>query len=307
MLIAVHVVYSEKRRRIRRSGELDASNQAGSVLLEFACVALLFYLLAAGTISFGQAAFTLQVTQDAARLMARELAVLPLPSGTRFEVLVGSEAPSAEEQAAVELVRTRVYNPDCLAVDIEAVNFDSTCPLVNQALRPVMIFDDSQGVRLLRYPGALRSNPDNPLSGYSVGLPLITSRDENGVETISWIPVVEEIPGVSGDPFLVSNGGVVALRINYPFQSALLSAFMNVDSSDPFRPNAGHPVLAEDNSVDIESGSFSPAGTQIDDVGAGPYRGPFGLGKQYALGREVRPFRRLFSLQALFRREIFVP
>ena len=37
----------------------------------------------------------------------------------------------------------------------------------------------------------------------------------------------------------------------------------------------------------------------------GPNAGAFGLGKQFALGREVRPFRKLISAQAVFRREAF--
>lgn len=285
------------------------SEERGSALLEFAFVALLFYLLAAGTLSLGQATFTIQALQDAARVAARELAVLPLPAElVPLEVLVGSRDPvTAPQLAAANLVKERVFNPDCLVVDLDAVDFETECPVVNQALRPVMIFDNSQNVRLLRYPGALLTDPSNPLSGFSVGIPVVRGRTAEGVEAIDWIPVFEEIQSEDRpDPFLLSGGGLVALRINYPFQSAMLSAFLTDDPSS-FDPTIGRVAVASDSEVSVvDDDGFTPSGTAIDDAGVGPYRGQFGLGKQYAFGKEVRPFRRLFSLQALFRREVFV-
>ena len=47
-------------------------------------------------------------------------------------------------------------------------------------------------------------------------------------------------------------------------------------------------------------GSFIPEGDPT-----GPYDGAFGLGRQFALGAAVRPFRKLISAQAVFRREAF--
>ena len=51
----------------------------------------------------------------------------------------------------------------------------------------------------------------------------------------------------------------------------------------------------------------APAGTSLANATGGnqTYSGPYGLGRQYALGHEVRPFRRLLSGQAMFRREVF--
>ncbi len=40
-------------------------------------------------------------------------------------------------------------------------------------------------------------------------------------------------------------------------------------------------------------------------AGFGPYAGPSGLGQQAALGKVVRPFRKVLSAQAIFRRVIF--
>jgi hypothetical protein len=71
------------------------------------------------------------------------------------------------------------------------------------------------------------------------------------------------------------------LRINYPFQAATLSAYTVNDS-----------------------GQQAPVVTS-EDGDVGPYAGADGLGRQAALGKTVRPFRRVLSAQAIFRREIF--
>ena len=49
----------------------------------------------------------------------------------------------------------------------------------------------------------------------------------------------------------------------------------------------------------------SAPGTLLDDGAVGPYAGPYGLGRQLALaGRTLRPFRKLISAQAIYRREV---
>ena len=79
-----------------------------------------------------------------------------------------------------------------------------------------------------------------------------------------------------------------------------MTAFQPVDIDDP-NPVA-EPILANDAGVTAPN----PGGTLLggsDD--AGPYSGQYGLGKFYALNKEVRPFRRLISAQGVFRREVF--
>ena len=50
----------------------------------------------------------------------------------------------------------------------------------------------------------------------------------------------------------------------------------------------------------------APPGAPVGDPDAvGTYAGRFGLGKQLAFGKSVRPFRRLLSAQAIYRREVF--
>ena len=72
---------------------------------------------------------------------------------------------------------------------------------------------------------------------------------------------------------------------------------------DPLPPNVANPIAADDGGV--QQNNIAP-GAEIDDGGAiGPYAGPFGLGRQFALaGRVVRPFRKLISVQAIYRREV---
>jgi hypothetical protein len=74
-------------------------------------------------------------------------------------------------------------------------------------------------------------------------------------------------------------------------------------ATDPLPPNLSRPLIADDASVESTN---APPGNPIGGTAIGPYAGPYGLGAQYALaGGTVRPFRRLVSAQAVFRREVF--
>lgn len=288
------------RSRRRRAGP------RGAVFLEFAFIALLLYLLIAVTIDFGRLFFSAQAVQDAARVTARELSVIPLPADMTL-----TEALSRPE------VRARVYRPEHLVIDLDAIpggvgleTFLDSLPVLNQALRPLMIYDRVGDRRLLRFPGALLTDPSTP-TGLTVGIPYVVSRDANGVETIRWVPVLEEIrnPAFPGEsPFSLNTPGgmpqrgLVAVRINYPYQAAMLSGYLE-GPGGPLSPNAGYRVQANDGGV--TSLGAPPGGFAAGTVEDGPYGGTYGLGKLYVSGDEVRPFRKLLSAQALFRREVF--
>ncbi len=148
-------------------------------------------------------------------------------------------------------VRVEVFDERMLVLDVTSpVDLDelfAKMPAVNKALRPVMILDRTAGDRaLLRYPGALLTGGDEaglpplpswfPDTGFRVGVPLL--QDAGGRQ---WVPVLEEIkPENPADPrdrepFSVTSPsyrGLVALRINYPYQAAALSGFRR-DPSDP--------------------------------------------------------------------------
>jgi hypothetical protein len=292
-------------------------------MVELALVMLVVYLVAAVGIELGRMVFSARVIQDAARVAARELALTPLPP-----------APAGGfDDPVVQAALNNVLDPCRLVVDIDATpDLDAlfaTFPVVNQMLRAAMIVDlvtiDGAPRRLLRYPGALLRPPAGactPPVEFIVGIPVVTSRGSDGVETIKWVGVLEEVrpdadacsgpfslaaPDPVGCPSAPAGQprGVVALRINYPYQAAALSAYTPrpPTTEDPMPPNLDRPIVAADGGV---SDIGTAPGTPLPDDGAvGPYAGPYGLGRQFALAKQVRPFRKLLAAQAVFRREIF--
>lgn len=287
----------------------------GAALVEFAFIALAFYLLFAGTVEMGRMVFSQQAVLNAARVGARELALVELPATHTFE-----------QALADPFVRETIFDPGLLVLETESmddVTFQQRIdnfPALNRMLTPLMIRERlnlGAGEReYFHYPGAIlrntNYNPGNPLEAYefTVAIPKVVDRDPTtGVESIEWVGVVEEVrPSTyaadpASAPFsMTSTGrerGTVALRVNYPFQAASMSAFL------PTGTGVNTPVQADDSAVNAAA---SPSGTAL--LGGAPggnqtYSGIYGLGRQYALGQEVRPFRRLVSAQSLFRREVF--
>lgn len=305
----------------RRAPASFRRQRSGQSLVEFAIVAIALYILIAGTLTFGYWFFAAQNLQTAVDLAAREISRTPLPPDdfTLEEVL----RTSAADEPALAEVRRRVYDDHYLVLNLDTLHGRGTLqeligdlPVVNQQLVPVMIADTVGGVRVLRYPGAIFADSDAaddpvdpPASGFRVAIPLVVGRDATGVETIDWIPVVEEIDSATNpDPFLLSSEqrGIVALRINYPAQSAAMSSF-RPNPAGPFEPNVGNPNVADDAEVTVvDNDGFSPGGMSpvASDASFGTYAGSFGLGRQAALGQLVRPYRRVISAQAIFRREV---
>ena len=296
--------------------------RVGQSLVEFAVVALVLYMLLAAILTFGHALYVAQTLQTAADLAAREIARTPLPADDSFEDIL--------DQGLLDATNENIYDDDFLVFDLDALggrNFFADVvpnwPILNQQLATVMIVDrpdfDGDGTpdaNLIRYPGALLRDDSTP-TGYRVEIPLVTDRATNGAETIRWVPVVEEIDseaspaddsGANPDPFRVTSPqeGIVALRINYPFQSASMSSFQT-NVADPFEPTIGNPNIANDASVDPGDppGELVPQPLQGGGLYAGPSGGQYGLGAQGALGQTVRPYRRVISPQAIYRREVF--
>lgn len=315
----------------------------GAALVEFALVSLVLYVLLAGGIELGRLMFAANAVQDAARLAARELAVAPLRAEVTFDYAL-SCSPADDPGCLVD-VRRRVFDPACLVIDVTdpAVSSDpeaffASLPVVNRALRGLMITEPERPT-LLRYPGALMGdvsgapcsaigpNGQAGATGLTVGIPLISSRGGDGVETITWVPVLEEIRAEKNCPargafslaYLssvddcgpleidpVPNRGLAAVRINYPYQAAMLSAFQPQPATvtDPLPPNWAGVISADDGSV-LENNA-APGSTLDSGAIAGTYAGPYGLGRQLAFaGQTVRPYRRLVSAQAIHRREVF--
>ena len=318
--------------------------ERGAALVEFALVSLVLYLLLAATIDFGRLMFDANAVQDVARLAARELAVAPVRANATFDYALSCD-PSSDANCLVDL-KARVFDPACLVVDLSdpavALDIDgyfAAMPVVNRALRQLMITESSRP-NLMRYAGALVNDggaaacsavgPSGQAAptGLTVAIPLVNSRDASGVETITWVPVLQEIRAtldadcpvrgpfsfayvanaddcgpLPSDP--VPQRGLVAIRVNYPFQAAGLTGFRSSPPTDvdPMPRNIGNFIVADDTGV--QQINAAP-GDPVDDPGAvGPYAGSFGLGRQLALaGRTVRPFRKVVSAQAIFRREV---
>lgn len=320
--------------------------ERGAALVEFALVSIVLYLLLAGTIEFGRMMLDANALQDVARVAARELALAPVRATATFDYALTCD-PDADGAANCPVdLRVRVFDPHCLVVDLSdpAVASDpegyfAAMPIVNRALRPLMITEPSRP-NVLRYAGALLTDgsggacsavgPNGQASptGLTVGIPVVNERDANGVESITWVPVVEEIRAtadadcpergpfsliyqpaadecgaLAADP--IADRGLAAVRINYPYQAATLSGFRSSapTGDDPLPPNVANVIVADDGGV--QQTNEAPGAPVDDGAGTGPYVGPYGLGRQYALaGQTVRPFRKLLSAQAIFRREV---
>lgn len=296
------------QQRVVRVQKSERNARRGSVMIEFAFIAFAFYLLFAGTIELGRMVTMSQTIQNAARVGAREMALIPLPPTWTFDQALASEE-----------VRTRIYDPYLLAVDVSTAvaSPDTTAwPLVNQMLVPLMVRTRIGEQTFWHVPGAVLR--ENGGSRYTVGVPRITGRDADGVETVTWLPVLEEIRQTPGDPSTgtysltspCAERGLVSIRINVPYQATTLTAYRVVDGAGSMTP-----IQANDGAV--LASNAAPGGTPIGVAPSGPdeegsvdsentYSGAYGLGSFYAMGTgPVRPFRRLISAQAMFRREVY--
>jgi hypothetical protein len=296
----------------------------GAALIEFALVSLAIYVLIAAGIELGRLIFADQALEDAVRVAARELSVLPLPSDLTFEAAL-----------ADPLVRQNIYDPDKLVIDRGAFGseadfqqFLGSLPSVNRELLPLMISErvtvNAVELDLLHFPGALWRDPSSS-SGFAVHIPRVISRDAQGVETIDWVDVLEEIRcdpcDPASGPFSLtapdpapaclppnSPRGLVALRMNYPFQAGMLSGY-RANPAGPLESNLSLPILAADDQVTVQLSPNCPppSGSLVDPANqsSNAYSGRYGLGSQDALAQKVRPFRKLITTQAIFRREVF--
>lgn len=309
-------------------------HRAGQSLVEFALVALVTYLLLAAILTFGFYFYAGQGSQSAVDLAAREFSRVPLSANkaTLDQVLYGNpeSIPGIlpEEATAIRDARRRIFDEHYLVLreadllDESAGTYDreflSQLPLVNQQLVQLMVFDTIDGIRVFRYPGAVYRDTDptdDPVavpapSGYLVAIPLVVARGGEGQETIRWVRALEPIVAETlerMDPFKITSGerGIVGLRLNYPVEAAAMSSYRR-NPDGPFEPNLAAPNLADDDQVQVADGAFAPGGELIaPDRPIGPYTGQYSLGRQLAFAKEIRPFRRVISAQAIYRREVF--
>ena len=88
--------------------------QQGGMLIEFALISLVFYVLVALVVDIGRMIFTAQVLQDAARVAARELALIPLPPDATF-------AQALQDPTVV----AQLFDPSELVIDLDSFATDA--------------------------------------------------------------------------------------------------------------------------------------------------------------------------------------
>src|ERR1700676_5345696 len=94
-----------------------STQRKGQLLMEFAFIALILYLLLAGIIDFGRAMFAAQVIQQAVDTSARELSRTPMPAAStapQTNTLTGANGMFATNAAAQQ-----VYQEGYLVVNVE--------------------------------------------------------------------------------------------------------------------------------------------------------------------------------------------
>lgn len=334
---SVHIRYCEVMQQIKNRvyshlsthGSSAMSNRRnrcrrGSVLVEFALVALPLYLLLAAVLTFGFLFWSGSAIQQAAEVGAQEIARMPLPPD-ELELGLGNLSPPPEGTIMDrDDFKQQIYDEAKLVIpqdlvpegtrfaDYAAANL----PLINRLLSSVYIFDANYGAGVYRYPGAIVQR--NGSETYdTVLIPVVTSA--GGIE---WVAPVEEMRVQGVGPFKVSAvapvgadsfvPGTVALRINYPYQSAAMSGFgpaqnpvSNIDQVISAKePSGGDPVGY---TLQVDANAYA---TGVQD----PHGGRYGMGQQGALPFDdelerhlygVRPYRKVISAQAIFRREAF--
>ena len=315
------------RESQRDSRARDTRRRAGGILVEFCLSVMALWLIAAAIVDLGRAFSAAHLLQSAARSAAREIA------------LDDETAWDAPFQTALE----RVFDPNYLVVDASCLEDrargSGTTPdfelrealqgrVLNLALKPLMIFEDVQlggeQNRLIRYPGALLASGQGDdqatcaREDFTVGIPEI---DDEASRIDIW-PVVEEL--IEGSYSLETSGdssippGTATLQIRYPFQAVALTDWRVVDGfNQPLRAseNDGYqtnldPLAAEGvATLDALDARQSDGALQAyAQNGLGKtlpvYGGRLGLGVQGVLGREVRPYRRVITAQAMAPREV---
>lgn len=305
-----------------RGPEPARSPRSGSVLLEFALISLVFYLLFAAIVTFGFLLYAAQGIQSTADFAAREIARTPLPAAIELNQVLGYD--DYDNPQALATFRKQVFDKHYLVlVEDETGQWQgrptirdlvNDLPMVNQQLWPLMVADELGGRRVLRYPGVAvvdddpTDNPDDPpSSGYLVEIPVVEriggERRLRYAKPIEPVRMFDQDVNEYRDQFPITSRmrGLVALRINYPGVSAALTD-VNRDPPGGFDPLIGNASPADLSDLDISP----PVGTPVaSDREYGPTAGATGLGRQAVLGEDVRPYYRLVTAQAIARREVF--
>ena len=323
-------------------GLVFRSLRKGQAMVEFAFLIPIFLVLIGATISFGLFFFQANVLQQAVDVAAQEISRMPFEPNQELGLGQLDQCDEAESVCNDSAFKEQIYDEQYLVIhdaewgsstafggDFQA--YADQLPLLNRLLVPAMIRDNG----MTRYPGALVVN--NATGEETILIPIVEYRnraDDVGVfpsriraagETIlEWVAPVEEIrvdhdedSGTPREgPFKLSydvapalesfQPGMVALRVNYPAQSTTLLNRTNGQVGGTI-VIAGDTTLAAGASTGCYSVSApSPRISPASGVaGSNPNAGLYGLGELEALTRVLRPYRKVMSFQAIYRREVF--
>lgn len=326
-----------------RMGVEKGNLRRGQALLELAILIPIIIMLIGATISFGLFFYQGNVLQQAVDVAAQEISRMPF--GPNQELGLGRLDKCNLNNLACDDAefKAQIYDERHLVIPDSAWNSSSsfnnnfqayvaTLPLLNRLLASVMIRDSARG--LTRYPGALVTNDAGELT---VLVPLV-AYNYNGVvdgyqcsgETIlEWVAPVEEIrvdhdgngaTALEGPFQLVSSAasaddidsfvrGMVAIRINYPSQSTTLVNRTDLPpSANPDGTRGQVIVVANDQILgDGDTGCYTLVVNDPPVAGnpADPFGGRYGLGSLGVLKGRVRPYRKVMTFQAIYRREVF--
>lgn len=304
-----------KQRHLRRTA---SPVHRGQALVEMAFLLPLLVIIIGATLSFGLFFFQANVLQQAVDVTAQEIARMPF--SPTIKLGLGDLNADVTTVMYDTRFRTQIYDEKYLIIPDrdwdESTSFGGdyqaymdTLPLLNRLLAPVMVRDMTYDGGVTRFPGAIVTNT---LTNEDTVLIPIIGYDADGVETlVEWVAPVEEIHSADGrGPFSVLAAssspsfvpGMVALRVNYPAQSTTL--INRVGDDGEVIVEADDSVIADgdtgSNYALVVSAETDPAETTI-------HSGRFGLGRQAPLlvDSGVRPYRKVMSVQAIYRREVF--
>ncbi|HWL07081.1 MAG TPA: hypothetical protein VNQ76_01580 [Planctomicrobium sp.] len=293
--------------------------------MEFAFISFIMVTMMGVTITIGYFLYAAQTLQQVVDVAAQEIARMPY--APTDELGLGRTGTNNDAWVMHDPdFRDQIYKPELLIVTKDTLDghgfqeFMADQPLVNRLLSPLMIFEKSPDGTdwRYRYPGTIVNDTENNYQ--TVLIPIMEYNADGSEEFINWVAPVEEISRTDGMfPYAVDSSsdpmrGVVALRINYPAQSGLAVKI-------PFQ-QLGQKEFTEPND-DFDNDPSSTRFTVLGNDFVGVYNNQHDhqvQGGRYGLGRlfinrnaadvnsepiPVRPYRKVISVQAIYRRELF--
>jgi Flp pilus assembly protein TadG len=278
----------------------------------------LLVIIIGATISFGLFFYQANTLQQAVDVAAMEISRYPFSATAKLGL--GDLNADHDESLLMDdpSFKQQIYDETQLIISEANWNpsFVDALPLLNRLLTQVMVRDESGNQPVYRYPGAIVTNHEG---SETVLIPIVGYASDGTESILEWVAPVEEIrPGDGEGPYSLTATnsaasfvpGMVALRINYPAQSTTLMNRVG---------NEGEVIVdaRDDELADGDTGSnyslVIPAEAGVADTTI--HSGRFGLGRQAAgvydrqsyllRSAGVRPYRKVISVQAIYRREVF--